>query len=324
MYIQHFGLKELPFSIAPDPRYLLMSEQHREALAHLLYGIQTDGGFVLLTGDVGTGKTTVCRCLLEQVPDNVNIALIFNPKVTAEELLASICDELQISYPFGCSSIKIFIDAINSFLLDAHAEGKKTVLLIDEAQNLQPDVLEQIRLLTNLETNQQKLLQIIMIGQPELRDMLSKPAMSQLSQRITARYHLGPLSREDVGLYVNHRLFTAGARDAIIPSSVMKELHRLSCGIPRMINIICDRALLGAYVQGAFIVDRKTLFRAAEEVLGRPACRHRGRLKWVIACFMVVIAAAIAATMYYQHRPMIISEINNVIREELKAYYNTR
>lgn len=282
MYLQHFGLKQLPFSIAPDPQYLFMSEQHREALAHLIYGINTEGGFVLLTGDVGTGKTTVSRCLLEQVPENVNIALILNPKVTVEELLATICDELHIPYPFGCASVKVFVDAINSFLLDAHARGGKTVLLIDEAQNLSPDVLEQIRLLTNLETNQQKLLQIIMIGQPELRELLSRPDLSQLSQRITARYHMGPLSKEDVALYVNHRLFIAGAKQNIFPVSVMKDLHRLSHGIPRMINVICDRALLGTYVQGTSFVDRKTLIKAAEEVLGIPGQWYRRRSSPII------------------------------------------
>jgi general secretion pathway protein A len=305
MYLQHFGLKESPFSIAPDPRYLFMSEQHREALAHLLYGINTAGGFVLLTGDVGTGKTTVSRCLLDQIPENVNIALILNPKVTVEELLATVCDELQIPYPYGCASVKVFVDAINSFLLDAHARGRKTVLLIDEAQNLSPDVLEQIRLLTNLETNQQKLLQIIMIGQPELRELLSRPDLSQLSQRITARYHMGPLSREDVALYVNHRLFIAGAKQDIFPVSVMKDLHRLSHGIPRMINVICDRALLGTYVQGTSFVDRKTLIRAAEEVLGNPEHRHQRRSKWMIAVVLILICVtAFAAALYYQRLPV--------------------
>lgn len=309
MYTEHFGLKELPFSIAPDPRYLFMSEQHREALAHLFYGINTDGVFVMLTGDVGAGKTTVSRCLLDQVPEDVNIALILNPKVTVAELLATICDELHIPYPSGCSSVKTFVDAINSFLLDAHSRGRKTVLLIDEAQNLGPDVMEQIRLLTNLETNQQKLLQIIMIGQPELRNMLSRPEMSQLSQRITARYHMGPLSKEDVALYVNHRLFVAGAKLAIFPSSLIKELHRLSHGIPRMINIICDRALLGTYIQGKSFVDRKSLITAAGEVLGNPEARHRRREKWVIAGLLFIICViAVSAAFYYHRIPVFSSD----------------
>jgi general secretion pathway protein A len=203
MYREYFELKELPFSIAPDPRYLFMSNQHREALAHLVYGINSDGGFILLTGEVGTGKSTVCRCLLEKIPQNFNIALVLNPKLTVEELLATICDELCIDYPKGNTSIKVFVDYINAYLLDAHAKGRKTVLIIEEAQNLSIDVLEQVRLLTNLETNQRKLLQIIMLGQPELKGMLSRPELRQLSQRITARYHLGSLSKQEASAYVN-------------------------------------------------------------------------------------------------------------------------
>jgi general secretion pathway protein A len=244
MYKDYFGLKELPFSIAPDPRYLYMSEQHREALAHLVYGMNTDGGFVLLTGEVGTGKTTVCRCLLEQIPENIDVAFILNPKLSVHELLASICDELRIQYPQGNNSIKVFIDHINAYLLDAHARDRKTVLIIEEAQNLSTDVLEQIRLLTNLETNQQKLLHIIMLGQPELRDKLSRPELRQLSQRITARYHLGSLSRHEVYGYVSHRLSVAGGHRKLFPDSVIGTLHRLSNGIPRLINLICDRAML--------------------------------------------------------------------------------
>jgi general secretion pathway protein A len=266
MYKEHFGFRELPFSITPDPRYLFLSEQHREALAHLLYGIKSDGGFVLLTGEVGTGKTTVCRCLLEQIPENTDIAFILNPKMTSEELLAAVCDELRISYPEGNRSIKVFVDRINEYLLNAHARGRKTVLIIEEAQNLAPDVLEQIRLLTNLETNHRKLLQIVMVGQPELKAMLSRPDMLQLSQRITARYHIGPLSKGEVGSYVDHRLAVAGATRKVFPDSTFDKLYRLSKGIPRMINVICDRALLGAYVQGNVVVDNRTLVTAAREV----------------------------------------------------------
>ena len=273
MYKEYFGLKELPFSIAPDPRYLYMSEQHREALAHLVYGMNTDGGFVLLTGEVGTGKTTVCRCLLDQLPENIDIAFILNPKLSVDELLASICDELRIQYPPGNNSIKVFIDHINTYLLDAHARNRKTVLIIEEAQNLSTDVLEQIRLLTNLETNQQKLLHIIMLGQPELRDKLSRPELRQLSQRITARYHLGSLSRQETSEYVSHRLSVAGGHRTLFPDSVMGKLHRLSNGIPRLVNLICDRALLGTYAQGKDRVDNATLVKAAREVTGKPAPR---------------------------------------------------
>ncbi|MBD3647414.1 MAG: AAA family ATPase, partial [Pseudomonadales bacterium] len=203
MYDQYFGLKESPFSIAPNPRYLYMSERHREALAHLLYGIRTDGGFILLTGEVGTGKTTVCRCLLEQLPDNVDTAFVLNPKLTADELLATICDDLGIDYPDNVT-IKGLVDRLNDFLLSSLEADRRTVLIIDEAQNLSADVLEQLRLLTNLETNQRKLLQIILLGQPELLELLSQPELRQLSQRITARFHLDALNREEVAEYIEH------------------------------------------------------------------------------------------------------------------------
>ena len=300
MYKEHFGLKELPFSIAPDPRYLYLSEQHREALAHLVYGIKSEGGFVLLTGEVGTGKTTVCRCLLEQIPESSNIAFILNPKVSVEELMAVICDELGIGYPEGNTSNKVFVDAINAYLLDAFARGRRTVLILEEAQNLSPEVLERIRLLTNLETNRQKLLQIIMIGQPELKEILSRPDMLQLSQRITARYHIGPLSEEEVGAYVNHRLAIAGSKSALFPDRIIGSLYRLSRGIPRLINVICDRALLGAYVQGKEKVDRKTLTTAAREVLGEKtfALKLHRQMRLAVAGLVIIVCAVIAVAFY--------------------------
>jgi len=242
MYNEYFGLTDTPFSIAPDPHYLYMSDQHREALAHLVFGMSTGGGFILLTGDVGTGKTTVCRCLLEQVPEDANVALILNPKVKAYELLATICDELGIEYPEGEASIKVLVDRINRYLLDEYARGRKTVVILEEAQNLDTDVLEQLRLLTNLETNEHKLLQIVMLGQPELLEMLASPKMSQLSQRITARYHLKALSRKEADEYVNHRLSVAGMHRVLFPDSTRSLLYRLSEGIPRRINLLCDRA----------------------------------------------------------------------------------
>ncbi|MEW6418115.1 MAG: AAA family ATPase [Nitrospirota bacterium] len=303
MYREYFGLKELPFSIAPDPRYLYMSNQHREALAHLIYGINSEGGFVLLTGEVGTGKTTVCRCLLDQIPEDTNIAFILNPRLTVEELLATICDELGVHYPEGNTSIKVFIDNINVYLLDAHARGRKTVLIIEEAQNLNAALLEQVRLLTNLETNKHKLLQIIMLGQPELKNMLSRDELRQLAQRITARYHLGPLSKEEVAAYVNHRLSVAGARSKLFLDSTFDKLYRLSGGIPRLINLICDRALLGAYVQGKDRVDKSTLVKAASEVFGAPGLqRHRKIFKWVLASLMTIGCMVALAAIYYNYQ----------------------
>ncbi|HYA11390.1 MAG TPA: AAA family ATPase [Thermodesulfovibrionales bacterium] len=301
MYREYFELKEPPFSIAPDPRYLYMSNQHREALAHLVYGINSDGGFILLTGEVGTGKSTVCRCLLEQIPENFNIALVLNPKLTVEELLATICDELCIDYPKGNTSIKVFVDHINAYLLDAHTKGRKTVLVIEEAQNLSIDVLEQVRLLTNLETNQHKLLQIIMLGQPELKDMLSRQELRQLSQRITARYHLGSLSKQEVSAYVKHRLAVAGARGKLFPPSTIDKLFRLSGGIPRLINLICDRALLGAYVQGRERVDKTTLFKAASEVFGENKTK-RYPFRWALASLLITGCVVALSAIYYHYQ----------------------
>lgn len=268
MYRKYFGIRKAPFSIAPDPRYLYMSEQHREALAHLLYGIKSDGGFVLLTGEVGTGKTTICRRLLQLLSKTVVVAFVINPRLSVADLLATICDEFRIGYPKKNASIKIFVDLINAYLLDAHANRRKAILLIDEAQNLSDEVLEQIRLLTNLETNQRKLLQIILIGQPELRDKLARPEMRQLAQRIVARFHLGPLRKHEIAPYVRHRLRIAGVDPELFSPRSLKRLSRVSGGIPRLINTICDRALLGAYVCEKKQVDRNLISIAAREVLG--------------------------------------------------------
>ena len=296
MYEHYFGLAEAPFSIAPDPRYLYLSQRHQEALAHLLYGVNGGGGFVLLTGEVGAGKTTVCRCLLEQIPASCDVAYVFNPKLTVGELLSTICIEFGIAVPPDNTSVKVFVDCINAYLLDAHARDRHTVLIIDEAQNLSPVVLEQLRLLTNLETNQRKLLQIILIGQPELAVMLEQPELRQLSQRIIARYHLGPLTRPEVAAYVRHRLEIAGAQRQLFPASLMGRLYRLSGGVPRVINVLCDRALLGTYVQEKERVDRATLEQAAREVF--PEAPRRSLMLPLLAILIVVLAGALALTLY--------------------------
>jgi general secretion pathway protein A len=301
MYTDYFNLKENPFSISPDPRYLYMSAGHREALAHLLYGITSEGGFVLLTGEVGTGKTTICRRLLEQMPEQCDTAFILNPKLTALELLATICDEFQISYPEGTASSKIFVDRIYAYLLQAHENGRKAVLIIEEAQNLSEDTLEQLRLLTNLETNQRKLLQVIMVGQPELRDMLGRPQLRQLAQRISARHHLGPLTRLEIGAYVRHRLEVAGhVRGDLFPQPVLGKLYRLTGGVPRLINVICDRALLGACIEGKERVDRQILAKAAREVSGDATSLERRRRLYalVIPSAALVICAALVVGFY--------------------------
>jgi general secretion pathway protein A len=271
MYERHFGLKQRPFSIAPDPRYLFMSERHREALAHLLYGVQGGGGFVLLTGDIGAGKTTVCRCFLEQLPERCNVAYIFNPKLTVEELLRTICAEFRIPYQHegpGVATVKDYVDALNQFLLRTHAVRQNSVLIIDEAQNLSADVLEQLRLLTNLETNERKLLQIILIGQPELREMLARPDMQQLAQRVIARYHLDALTESETAHYVQHRLSVAGLKQASpFDRRALRRVFSYSRGVPRRINLLCDRALLGAYASSKATVDGAILEKAAAEVL---------------------------------------------------------
>ena len=270
MYHRYFGLDEAPFSIAVDPRYLFMSARHRDALAHLLYGVGIGGGFILLTGEVGTGKTTITRSLLQQLPENTDIALILNPALDATQLLASACDELGIDYAADQQNLKNLTDKLHQFLLDNHARGRNTVLLIDEAQHLQFDVLEQIRLLTNLETNTKKLLQIILVGQPELRDLLNRPELRQLAQRITARYQLKPLNLQEAQDYIRHRLHIAGlpANQELFPKPIVKIIHKTSRGIPRLINVICDRVLMGTYGQNKTVVDKPLLKQAVTEVMG--------------------------------------------------------
>jgi general secretion pathway protein A len=308
MYTHYFGLTEKPFSIAPDPRYLYMSALHQEALAHLLYGISSDGCFILLTGDVGAGKTTVCRCLLEQLPENTDMALILNPKLDAIELLASICDELEIVVTGGKNSVKTYVDHLNRYLLAAHARGRITALLIDEAQNLSVDTLEQLRLLTNLETEKQKLLKIILLGQPELRQLLEKEEVSQISQRITSRYHLSPLAKQDVAVYVEHRLAVAGGRKKLFSDTAVRRVAELSRGVPRLINVLCDRALLGAYVEGKEQVDLRIVSQAAREVLGRPEKSSGLRaimpgisFSGVVLGLLMLVLVLLAASLYYGH-----------------------
>src|SRR5580692_3546929 len=281
MYLSFFGLNEKPFAITPDPRYLYLSERHAEALAHLLYGINEAGGFVQLTGEVGTGKTTIVRSLLAQTPKNAEIALILNPKMTPAEFLLTICEELGIGVPASAlNSLKDLVDILSHYLLRAHAAGQRVVLVVDEAQNLSPEVLEQVRLLTNLETNTQKLLQIILIGQPELRELLASYELRQLAQRVTGRYHLNPLSRDETTAYVRHRLRVAGATTDNFSPGALNAVFRLSQGVPRVINVFCDRALLGAYSLDRHRVTTPLVRNAASEVFGRRFTPHW--LPWAI------------------------------------------
>jgi len=268
MYNSYFGFSEKPFTIAPNPHFLFMSKRHQEALAHMLYGLQGEGGVMVLTGEVGTGKTTICKHLLEQISENTDVAYIINPRQSETEMLASLCDELHITYSDN-HSIKSLTDALNQYLLNAYSKGRHTVLIIDEAQNLEISVLEQLRLLTNLETNDKKLLQIMLLGQPELVDILNRKDLRQLAQRITSRYHLTPLHKEEMVAYVHHRLSIAGVSNQnLFPKPVLDLLFEYSGGIPRLINLIADRALLGTYASEKKQVDKAILQQARNEVLG--------------------------------------------------------
>ena len=270
MYLQFFGLAEKPFAITPDPRYLYLSGRHADALAHLVYGINEAGGFIQLTGEVGTGKTTTIRSLLARAPKSAEIALILNPRLSATEFLRALCEELGLGADDNAGADnKSLVDLLNRYLLRAHAQGRRVVLVVDEAQNLAPDVLEQVRLLTNLETETQKLLQIILIGQPELRKLLAREDLRQIAQRITARFHLDPLSREETYAYVRHRLRVAGATTDVFTGGSLREIYRISGGIPRVINILSDRAMLGAYTQELHQVPASLVRRAGAEIFGR-------------------------------------------------------
>ena len=308
MYHPFFGLTEQPFSIAVNPRYLFMSGRHREALAHLLYGVGSGGGFVLLTGEVGTGKTTLNRCLLEQLPTDTDIAIVLNPALSATELLASVCDEFEISYPSDTQSLKSLTDALHQFLLANHAKGRQTVLMIDEAQHLDFDVLEQIRLLTNLETDEKKLLQIILTGQPELESMLARPELRQLNQRITARYQLTALDAHETQNYIRHRLSISGLTGgrSLFTQSALRRVFKFTGGIPRLINLLCDRAMMGAYGRNEPVVSATIVRQAAQEVFGgsaspaarQPATTRTGTARRV-AMFFGVLSAFLAGLLAY-------------------------
>jgi general secretion pathway protein A len=312
MYTSFFGLSEKPFAITPNPRYLYMSERHAEALAHLMYGLNEAGGFIQLTGEVGTGKTTVVRTLLEQLPQHADVAVILNPRMTPTEFLLTICEELGIFLSDeNARSLKDLVDVLNSRLLATHAKGRRVVVIVDEAQNLLPETLEQVRLLTNLETATHKLMQIILIGQPELRELLARSDLRQLAQRITGRYHLVPLSRDDTAAYVRHRLKVAGASKDIFSDRTLREVHRLSGGVPRLINIISDRALLGAYTQEEHTVGVKLLRDAAAEVAG--TWRLRPWWQWLLAGSVGVMLCAALAVVWWRHQQPVVKPAAPVV-----------
>lgn len=304
MYFDYFGLKEASFAITPDPHYLYLSPRHREALAHLLYGAEGNGGFVQLTGEVGTGKTTICRAFMEQIPDQVDLALILNPALTVVELLQAICREFHIPEVRGVTSRMILVDKLNHYLLEAHAHGRRPVLMIDEAQNLSADVLEQLRLLTNLETSKHKLLQIFLIGQPELQEMLQRQELRQLAQRITARYHLTPLNAAETTEYIRHRLAVAEVKRPIFNRAALRQVHKLSGGVPRLINLLCDRALLGAFATHRHTVNAAIVRRAASELQGNKVKTSNWRWLWALLLIPALPVAFVWAFMHWQDIPV--------------------
>ena len=300
MVLEHYGLAEPPFSITPDPRFVFLSERHRDALAHLLFGVGQggSGGFVQLTGEVGTGKTTLSRLLLEQIPANTRVALVLNPRVSAIELLETICEELHVDVGDRRGSVKALIDALNAYLLEAYAQGLRVVVVIDEAQNLSVEALEQVRLLTNLETDTQKLLQIVLLGQPELRAMLAREDLRQLSQRITARFHLTPLDADETAEYLRHRYRIAGGQRFPFTSRALRRIHARSGGVPRLINVIAERSLLAGYARDATTLDERIVDLAANEAL--PARANRKRLPWP---WIAAAAAAVALAAWWRPSP---------------------
>lgn len=267
MYEAHYGFTEKPFSLTPDPKYLYLSARHTEAFAHLEFGHRERGGFVVITGEVGTGKTTLARYFLGRLGEDTATAVVLYPALTAAELLRAILDDYHATAPG--TSLKELVDTLHRFLLEARRQGRDVVLLIDEAQDLSPDVLEQIRLLSNLETDTEKLIQIVLVGQSELQEMLGRRELRQLAQRVTARYHLAPLGRAETEAYVRHRLTVAGgAGKAAFSAAALGAVHRLSHGIPRLINLICDRALLAGYVHGTRTISAPMVEQAAREACG--------------------------------------------------------
>jgi type II secretory pathway predicted ATPase ExeA len=294
MYKGYFGLKESPFSIAPNPRFLFMSERHKEALAHLSYGLGETGGFALLTGEVGTGKTTISRRLMEQLPENTQAAFILNPTLSSQELLATVCDELKIRYRKTGATLKTLTDKIYEKLNKNHQANLNTLLIIDEAQHLAPEVLEQLRLLTNLETDTKKLLQVILIGQPELKQLLQRRDLRQLAQRITARYHLLPLTKDEVTHYIQHRLSIAQCDRMLFENSAVAEIHRISQGIPRIINLLCERSLTNAYCSNNALVTKKIVLLSAEEALGD---EYQAKYWWQHIAVKVIAVIAVMAVV---------------------------
>ncbi|MBN3038840.1 MAG: AAA family ATPase [Candidatus Omnitrophica bacterium] len=267
MYEQYFGLKEKPFNVTSDPAFLFFSRKHKEAFSHLIYGIKERKGFLEITGEIGTGKTTICKALLNQLDKSTKTALILNPDLNKYQLLRSILQDFGIDY--NKNRGKSLQDKLNQFLIEQLTGGNNVVLIVDEAQNLKNSLLETIRLLSNLETEKDKLLQIVLVGQPELRERLKAPELRQLRQRIGVRYHISPLEKDEVQAYISHRLSVAGSSDCIsFDDQALNEIFKYSQGIPRLINLICDKALLAAFVSETRTITQELISRCINDIEG--------------------------------------------------------
>ena len=303
MYQDYFGLNSKPFGIVPDTRFLFLSDKHKEAIAHLVYALNEKNGFVQLTGEVGVGKTMACRYILANIPQDIDVALILNPRIDEIGLLRTLCQELDIPFD-NTQKANELTQLLNSKLLAAHASGRHTILIIDEAQNLPKRTLEQLRLLTNLETDTQKLLRIILIGQPELGQMLSAHDMRQVAQRITSRYHLTTLSAEETDQYIRHRLSVAGCHQALFKKAATRKIHKLTEGTPRLINLLCDHALIGAYSLNAREVTQSTVKKAAKEALPNTqyeATKPRSKLLPALLILLFLLASFVALRPDIRH-----------------------
>jgi general secretion pathway protein A len=295
MYESWFDLKEKPFSLTPDPEFLFLSESHQKALDHLLYGLTSGEGFIVVTGDIGVGKTTVCRTLLSRLPDRFATSLIVNPLLTEKELVRAVLEDFGGKSPPGTK--KDVLDALNRFLLAEAEKGMLPVLIVDEAQNLPPTILEQVRLLSNLETEKRKLLQIVLIGQNELKEKLSLPALRQLNQRVTVRAEIRPLARKETARYIDHRLGVAGGGGrTLLSPGAEGAIHRRSGGVPRLVNMLCDRAFLSAYLRNSANVERKDVRRASESLAAQEGPARR-LLRWIpwVATPLVLLGGLLAA-----------------------------